>query len=55
MIVQRNPRDVARKDTRPARELDADRRLRVLRTEIGLVAGYIHELSDRHRRVATSR
>ena len=55
MIVQRNPRDVAAKDLRTAREHEADRRLRVVRTEIGLVAGYIHGLSDRHRRVATTR
>lgn len=36
------------KDARKTTEVDAVRRLRAQRAARGLVAGYIHELSDRH-------
>jgi hypothetical protein len=50
MIVQSaTPRDEAAKNEPANRE--PDRRLRVTRTEIGVVAAYIHQLADHsHRR-----
>jgi hypothetical protein len=42
-------------DVRSAPELDAVRRLQVRRRATrGLVAGYMHELSERHRQRRTS-
>jgi hypothetical protein len=35
-------------DARPTRETDSGRPLRAQRSAAGLVAQYIHELSDRH-------
>jgi hypothetical protein len=37
---------------RPPQETDSSRRLRAQRATRGLVAQYIHEISDRHARAA---
>jgi hypothetical protein len=50
MIVQRMPREAA-VNTPPSREIEDNQRLRVMRTESGVVAAYIHQLADHgHRR-----
>jgi hypothetical protein len=52
MIVQRTtPREAAVNNEQPSREIGTSERLRVMRTESGVVAAYIHELADHgHRR-----
>jgi hypothetical protein len=52
MIVQgMTPREAAVNNIRPSREGETDQRLRVTRTESGVIAAYIHELADHeHRR-----
>ena len=52
MIVQRmTPREAAVSNIQPSREGETNQRLRVTRTESGVIAAYIHQLAEHgHRR-----